>query len=180
MAEPFNWARVLKHEFVHVINLQQTGFNLPHWYAEALAVLNEGYPRSPEWNELLLARVSGGDIFNLDTINLGFIRPQSSDDWTMAYCQAELYAEYMLRQFGEDSLAKMLTAFADNLTTREAVERSFGVSQEEFEKGYVSYLDQVVGKLSARSKSGASGRKYPYWTFRMPTWEQNPCAIHLP
>ena len=31
----FNWARVLKHEFVHVINLQQTDFNIPHWFTEA-------------------------------------------------------------------------------------------------------------------------------------------------
>jgi hypothetical protein len=27
----FSWARVLRHEFVHVVNLQQTGFNIPRW-----------------------------------------------------------------------------------------------------------------------------------------------------
>ena len=89
----FNWSRVLKHEFIHVINLQQTDFNIPHWFTEALAVLNEGYPRPQAWNELLVARSAAGKLFDLDTINLGFIRPQSSDDWTLAYCQAELYAE---------------------------------------------------------------------------------------
>ena len=26
----YNWARVLRHEFVHVVNLQQTSFNIPH------------------------------------------------------------------------------------------------------------------------------------------------------
>ncbi|HZZ72874.1 MAG TPA: hypothetical protein VFE24_11535, partial [Pirellulales bacterium] len=36
--QKFNWARVLKHEFVHVLNLQQTNYNIPHWYTEALAV----------------------------------------------------------------------------------------------------------------------------------------------
>ena len=41
---PFNWARVLKHEVVHVITLQQTEFNIPHWYTEALAVESEGFP----------------------------------------------------------------------------------------------------------------------------------------
>ena len=42
---PYNWARVLDHEVVHVITLQQTEFNIPHWYTEALAVESEGYPR---------------------------------------------------------------------------------------------------------------------------------------
>src|SRR5262249_30811184 len=30
--KPFNWSRVLKHEVTHVITLQQTDFNIPHWY----------------------------------------------------------------------------------------------------------------------------------------------------
>ncbi len=144
----FNWGRVLKHEFVHVINLQQTHFNIPHWYTEALAVLNEGYPRPAQWNELLAQRVPAGKTFNLDTINLGFIRPHSSDDWTMAYCQAELYAEYMLEKHGPDALAKMLTAYADNLNTKYALRRSFGVEQAEFEQGYREHLERIVKGLS--------------------------------
>ncbi len=54
---PFNWARVLTHEVTHVITLQQTEFNIPHWYTEALAVESEGYPRPQEWNKMLLERV---------------------------------------------------------------------------------------------------------------------------
>ncbi len=30
MPKKYNWARVLKHEFVHVLNLQQTNFAIPH------------------------------------------------------------------------------------------------------------------------------------------------------
>jgi len=32
LPKKFNWARVLRHEFVHVVNLQQTKFNIPHWF----------------------------------------------------------------------------------------------------------------------------------------------------
>ncbi len=151
--QEFNWARVLKHEFVHVINLQQTHFTIPHWYTEALAVLNEGYPRPQSWNDLLVERVPAGKIFNLDDINLGFIRAHSSDEWALAYCQAELYAEYMLEKYGDDSLAKMLSAYADNLSTREALKRSFDVSQDDFEKGYRQHLEKIVAGLTARKKA---------------------------
>ncbi|HEX6985834.1 MAG TPA: tetratricopeptide repeat protein, partial [Planctomycetaceae bacterium] len=34
----YNWARVVRHEFTHVVTLQQTDFRIPHWYTEALAV----------------------------------------------------------------------------------------------------------------------------------------------
>jgi tetratricopeptide (TPR) repeat protein len=149
MEQKFNWARVLKHEFVHVLNLQQTNFNIPHWYTEALAVINEGYPRPQIWNELLAARVPAGELFNLDNINLGFIRPNSSLDWQMAYCQAELYAEYMLATYGDDALAKMLRAYGDNLNTRDALQRSFNVEQEDFERGYRDYLAQIAAGLAA-------------------------------
>jgi cellulose synthase operon protein C len=149
MEQKFNWARVLKHEFVHVLNLQQTNFNIPHWYTEALAVLNEQFPRPQIWNELLAARVPKGELFNLDTINLGFIRPNSSLDWQMAYCQAELYAEYMLATYGDDALAKMLDAYGDNLNTRDALKRCFDVDQAAFEQGYLEHLQKIAAGLTA-------------------------------
>lgn len=152
MDQKFNWARVLKHEFVHVLNLQQTKFNTPHWFTEALAVLNEPFPRPQIWNELLVARVPKGPLFNLDNINLGFIRPQSSLDWQMAYCQAELYAEHMLARYGDDALAKMLAAYADNLETPAALKRCFDVDQETFEKEYLEHLGRVVRDLQVGEK----------------------------
>jgi tetratricopeptide (TPR) repeat protein len=155
MPKKYNWARVLKHEFVHVLNLQQSRFNIPHWFTEALAVESEGYPRPQTWNELLAERVPRGELFNLDTINLGFIRPSSSLDWQMAYCQAQLYAQYMVATYGEDALARMLAAYRDNLDTRAALERCFGVSQQEFERGYLEFIRGVAAGLTRRARPAA-------------------------
>lgn len=152
LEQKYNWARVVKHEFVHVLNLQQTNFNIPHWYTEALAVQSEGNPRPQIWNELLAARVPSGELFNLDNINLGFIRPKTGLDWQMAYCQSQLYAQYMLEKYGPDSLAKMLDAYRDNCTTRIAIERSFQVKQEDFEAGYREYLAKIVAGISVSSR----------------------------
>jgi tetratricopeptide (TPR) repeat protein len=91
-----NWAEVLTHELVHVVTLQQTRFNCPHWYTEGLAVWCQGGRRSDAWNELLRDRSASGKLFTLDTLNFGFSRPQSGGDWHLAYCQSELFVEYML------------------------------------------------------------------------------------
>ncbi len=155
--QKFNWARVLRHEFVHVVNLQQTHFNIPHWFTEALAVQNEGFPRPPQWNDLLAERVAKAKLYDLDIINTGFIRPKSSDDWALAYCQAELYAEYMLDRFGGDALAKMLAAYADNVNTRTAIRRSFGIDQADFERGYSEYLRKIA------AGAGQGGESWWHW-----------------
>ena len=152
MRRRVNWARILKHEMVHVINLQQTNFNIPHWYTEALAVWIEGNPRQTEWNDMLARRVPRGQVFDLETINMGFIRPNTSEDWQMAYCQAEIYAEYMVAQHGEESLIKMLSAYRDNLTTAEAIRRSLGVTVQKFEAGYAEYLGGIVAELTPVEK----------------------------
>jgi Tfp pilus assembly protein PilF len=142
-----------------------------------LAVQNEGFPRPRQWNELLIERVRAPSpfserapsadgrqkegtvpfgpakpLYNLETINSGFIRPKSSDEWAMAYCQAELYADYMLERFGKDSLAKMLAAYADNVNTRTAISRSFGIDQADFERGYLEYVQKVTAGLGQGSK----------------------------
>ena len=43
--QPFNWGRVIRHEMVHIFNLEQTHFLVPHWLTEGLAVSNEGFAR---------------------------------------------------------------------------------------------------------------------------------------
>lgn len=145
--KPYNWARVVKHEFVHILTLQKTNFNIPHWYTEALAVMSEGFDRPEIWNQLLLERVPKGELMNLDTVNLGFIRPKSQLDWQMAYCQSQLYAQYMIDRFGPEKTSELLAAYGEHLTTDQAIPKVFGVEKQVFEKGYREYLNELVAKL---------------------------------
>ncbi len=144
MPQKFHWGRVLKHEFVHVVNLQQTDFNIPHWFTEGIAVRLEHMPRPTSWNELLAQRLADDTLFDLSDINFGFLRPASSDDWTLAYCQAELYCDYLVHAHGDDALAKMLQAYRQNLTTAEALKRKFGVPIKHFEADYLSFVKEQL------------------------------------
>jgi tetratricopeptide (TPR) repeat protein len=143
----FDWARVLRHEFVHVVNLQQTDFNIPHWYTEGLAVLNEDAPRLPEWDVILARRAAAGRLFTLDNVNLGFLRPSTSDDWPLAYCQSLLYTEYLADTYGKDANARLIAAYADNLDTPRALERCFGVRVEKLESGYRAYVEKIAATV---------------------------------
>ncbi|MGD0899515.1 MAG: tetratricopeptide repeat protein [Thermoguttaceae bacterium] len=148
LAHGFNWARVLRHEMVHIITLQQTRFNIPHWFTEGLAVRSEGGPRPHRWNQILRRRSNRGDLLNLETINLGFARSMSGDDCQLAYCQGELYVEYMASRGGPGAVRKMLAAYAETPSTAEAIRLAMGISQKEFEQGYSAFVKKLVDGLT--------------------------------
>ncbi|MBA2115861.1 tetratricopeptide repeat protein [Bremerella alba] len=154
VSEAYNWAHVIRHEFVHVVNLQQTDFNIPHWFTEALAVSYESEQRPPEWKPLLARRLAEDRVFNLDTINYGFIRPSDQDDWTMAYCQAYYYSQFIQQKFGPDALDKMLAAYRNYQTTDEILQDEFQIDKADFEKQYVAFLKKEVQgvKLSTQAE----------------------------
>jgi tetratricopeptide (TPR) repeat protein len=150
---PFNWARVLRHELVHIFNLEQTHFLVPHWYTEGLAVMNEGFPRPQSWNQLLLERVPAKELMNLNTIDLGFIRPRTPLDWNMAYCQSQLYVEFMKEKYGPEAVGQLLAAYASGLDTVAALDKVCKVDQETFEKGYREFLDDLLKTIRGKPPS---------------------------
>ncbi len=147
--KPFNWARVIRHELVHIFNLEQTKFRIPHWYTEGLAVLNEGFPRPPDWNRLLVKRVPD-KLLTLDTVNMGFMRPQSREEWSLAYLQSLLYVQYMKEKYGDQTVGELLKAYGDGLATAAAIKKVCKVDKAEFEKGYKAYLQGIVKTLTGR------------------------------
>ncbi len=156
----FNWNRVIRHELVHVFNLQQTNGKVPHWFTEGLAVRYEGKNPPPTWNALLADKFRADEIarrdkktpvlLDLDTVLLGFIRPRSPLQWQQAYMQSLLYVEYLTKTHGEKSVGKMLAAFADGLDTGPALEKACNVKQADFENGYRAFLAEKVKNMPAR------------------------------
>jgi cellulose synthase operon protein C len=143
----FNWVRVLRHELVHVFNLEQTHFQVPHWFTEGLAVTHEGSFGTvppPAWTALLAQKLHSDDLLNLDTVLLGFIRPRSPLQWQQAYAQSTLYVEYLTRTYGEQAVGKLLTAFGEGLETAPALQKVLGVTKADFEKGYRAFLADRV------------------------------------
>jgi tetratricopeptide (TPR) repeat protein len=149
--KPFNWSRVIRHEIVHIFNLAQTNYLVPHWFTEGLAVSNEGFPRPPTWNKLLVERYQADKLLDLDTIDLGFIRPRDPLEWQQAYLQAQLYIEYIEKTHGPASIGKLLASFAKGRNAVEALAEVCKVDRAAFEKGYKAYLGEVVKKVRGKA-----------------------------
>lgn len=144
IAHPFNWARVLRHELTHVFNLEQTDFQVPHWFTEGLAVTSEGFPRPQEWNEELLERVPAGQFIKLDSLNLGFIRPRTAEERSFSYCESALYIEYLTKTYGSRAESAMLAAYKDGLDTRGAIARVCKVDQDTLERNFQRWVEGTI------------------------------------
>ena len=152
LPKKFDWARLLRHEYVHVLNLQQTDFCIPHWFTEGLAVYSEGGARPRVWNDVLARRAREDKLFDLDSLTFGFVRPASSDDWSLAYCQAALHVDYLHEKFGAQSVAAMLASVAQRKSTAETIKQALGVNQAEYEQGYRQFVSDYLAKQGLAAK----------------------------
>lgn len=151
--KPFNWARVIRHELTHIFNLEQSNFLTPHWLTEGLAVSQEGYPKPAFWNGELHSRLEANQLFNLDTIQLGFQRPRSPMDWQMAYCQSLHYVEFLQARHGPDAPTRLLTALGKGSGMQAALRQEFKIEQPALEAEFKQYL--------AKQLAGPKIRKAP-------------------
>ena len=111
MAKPYNWAVVVRHELTHAFNLTQTGFLVPIWLTEGLAVRAEATRRFDAAANILRDRLADGTAFDLDTIARGYHNFGNPHDVMLAYHQGFLYVEYIETTHGEEAIAKLLEAF---------------------------------------------------------------------
>ncbi len=86
----------------------------------------------------------------LDNVDLGFIKPRNALDWSMAYCQSQLYVEYLKRKFGPKAVGELLAAYKEGLDTAAAIQKVCLVDKPTFEKGYRKYLDEVVQTIQGK------------------------------
>lgn len=117
--QPFNWARVLRHEFTHTVTLDATGYRIPHWFTEGLAVRAENAPRPWAWKRKLAMAYRRYRLFGLDEIDWAFIRPRRADDRELAYAQSAWIVEYLVEKNGVEVIRDMLEAFRDGRTQDE-------------------------------------------------------------
>src|SRR5262245_17572770 len=146
----FNWGSVLRHELMHIFNLEQTDMQVPHWLTEGLAVANEGIAHPPEWRRVLAERAAADTLLNLDNITLGFVRPHSPSEWALSYCQANLYVEFVKKNWGEKAIGELLAAYATGSDDAAAVKKACGgIEKKEFEAKYRDFIKGLVKDTKA-------------------------------
>jgi cellulose synthase operon protein C len=148
----FNWGSTLWHEMSHVYILSATNHRVPRWFAEGLAVHEEG-EASPEWSdrltpEILLA-IRDKKLLPVAQMDQGFIFPEYPSQVLVSYFQAGSICDYIKQRWGDDKLLEIAHSFAALQTTPEVVQKDLQMSPEEFDKAYMAWLEKRVKQTVA-------------------------------
>ena len=153
----FDWARVMQHEYVHTITLGATGNRVWHWLTEGLAVRGEDSPPSQQQLDLLAGATLNGELFGVEDLTWGFVRPRKPTDRAQAYAQSWMVTEWIAETHGEEALANVLAASGRGLTEAEALRELFDLSPEAFDETFEAWMQ---AKVEAWGHDRASTARY--------------------
>ena len=131
---------LLPHEYSHLLLHKRTGLKRsPRWLDEGLAMYI-----SFEWgwsDNLAMSRAGTfGQFLSLREIeNLNRFKSPKAQ---IAYAQSYLAVEYLIREYGSNTLNILLDNIALGKSMDEAMNNSIGGSYKEFEKEYRDYLSE--------------------------------------
>ena len=138
----YDWLSVLRHEFVHTVTLEQTRNRIPHWFTEALATRLEGKPRTWDTEQLLAQAIDTGTLFDLDAINVAFVRPRKKTDRQQAYAQGAWMVDFIEREWGREKVLALLARYRDGTREQAAFAEVLGVDRAEFMRRFGAFAER--------------------------------------
>jgi tetratricopeptide (TPR) repeat protein len=146
----FNWASTLWHEMSHVFILTATNHRVPRWFTEGLAV-HEETEANPEWGDRItpdiLVAIKNKKLLPVAELDRGFVHPDYEGQVIVSYFQAGRVCDYIQGRWGADKLLDMVHSFAEIKTTPDVIQQNLGMSAEEFDKEFMQWLMNDVGKV---------------------------------
>jgi tetratricopeptide (TPR) repeat protein len=131
-------AKVLYHEYTHVIVHELSDNQAPTWLNEGLAVYFEGLasgnlPGSQEASTRSLTRLSPKTLIPLAALQGSFLE-FSSDQAAIAYAESFSATRYLINRYGLPRITELLQQLSDNRSFDQTFETVFFLPYHEFER----------------------------------------------
>ncbi len=178
----FNWSQVLRHEFTHTVTLGATDNRIAHWFTEGLAVQQEHTPMRWEWVPMLYQAVTEHQLFAMDALTWGFVRPRRPIDRQLAYAESSWICQYIEETYGHDAILKMLDEFRLGHGQDEVFQNVLNKSQTQFFDEFSAWCEQQVStwgydadtsaKYDALRKDGETFIKARDYVKAVPVFEE--------
>jgi tetratricopeptide (TPR) repeat protein len=146
-SDEFDWYSALWHELAHVVTLNATENKVSRWFAEGVSVYEE-WQHGPSAGLSLpmhfLQATNDGLLLPIAELDEGFIRPKFENQIGVSYLQAGLVCNFIADTF-EDGLRDVLRAYAQGVTTTQAIEQALQISVDEFDERFNADLRTRFG-----------------------------------
>ncbi len=141
---PYDWPRVVQHEYTHTVTLSRTNNRLPHWFTEAAAVYLEDSPVGYDAVRLLTQAYDNDALFDFAEINLAFARPKKPTDRSQAYAQGHWMYTYIIERWGSDAPLQLMDLYAQGVREEAAFERVLGQDRDAFFAGFKAWAGEQL------------------------------------
>ena len=85
-----------------------------------------------------------GSLFDLEEINIAFVRPKKPTDRGLAYAQGAWMFEYLIERFGPTAPRDIMDASTTGRSAPEAFKQVLGLDQTEFMDGFIDWAKQEL------------------------------------
>ena len=144
---PFDWPRVLQHEYTHTVTLSKTRNRIPHWFTEATAVFCEDAPRDESTWRLLARAFETDTLFDLEKINIAFIRPEKPTDRGQAYAQGHWMVQFIVERWGPGVPGALMDRYAAGEREASAFEAELGISTAAFMDAFLGWAEADLRRV---------------------------------
>jgi len=149
-AHPANWQAVLWHEFCHVITLNLTHNKMPRWLSEGISVYEEKQA-NPVWGQAMNPRyrqmIMGDELTPVGELSAAFLTPKTDLHLQFAYYESSLVVEFLVDQFGLESLQRILHDLAAGIEINQAIE-THTAPLEDIETDFAAFARERAEKLA--------------------------------
>jgi tetratricopeptide (TPR) repeat protein len=143
----FNWALMVWHELSHVFAIQLSRSRVPRWFTEGLSEWETTHAR-PLWvrrtHAELYAALRDGTLLSLADLNTGFTRAQDVAHIVVAYHEAALAIDFLVRHFGFAKITQALRLFAAGKRAREVLTVITGQSIAALDQAFRADLTELL------------------------------------
>lgn len=123
---PSNWEAVLWHEFCHVVTLELTRNRIPRWLSEGISVYEE-LQAHDTWGQKMDPRsrqhILDGELTPLSQLSGAFMNPKSGWHLNFAYFESALAVDFLVKNYGLDSMRDVLSDLKAGLPVNVALDR---------------------------------------------------------
>lgn len=139
----FHFGATAWHELAHTFTLGASRGRVPRWLSEGISVYEERRAR-PGWgarpDPAMLTAYASGELPPPSRLGEVFARPGTAVRLGQAYVLASLVAEYIAERHGEQALASLVRAFADDVSHEVAFQRALRLTPDALDSGFATWM----------------------------------------
>lgn len=172
--ESYHWGTTLWHEMAHVFTVEASEHLVPRWFSEGVSVFEEWRTGPIPGRKIpgnVLQAMSEDKFLSVAELDDGFMRPTYPEQVIVSYMQSGLVFDFIDQTFGFDKIVDMLYLFPQQVTAKDALERTLGISIEDFDAQFKDFVEAEYGPLLRQMPEWQHNHRASFEALEQENWQ---------